>query len=117
MISDIKDAIESLVSSIYLCSDYAVLPLNDSNLTSALKISYDGKCGKDSISAVDAYLTDTKRVQVGKIRIYDMTRTQYNALDEYPGCVSSIVKSDVIETNDCLGIVPVIVTPVNAMYF
>lgn len=49
-----------------------------------------------------------------RIRIYDMTRAQYGTVENYK-CVSSDAVS--AWTNECLGIVPVIVTPVNALYF
>ena len=44
-----------------------------------------------------------------------MTRSQYEKLDRQWSLVEDTAKSEV--TNDCLGIVPVIVTPVNALYF
>ena len=46
--------------------------------------------------------------------IVDITRAQYDTVENY-NCVSSEALS--VWTNECLGIVPVVVTPANAMYF
>ena len=117
VIKDIKTMLENFIARMYVSSDFAALPLNDSNLTSALEVKYDGKCEKDTMQSLDGYLTHSKSVPAGKVRIYDMTRSQYKPLNSYDGCVSSLYGSTVIKTNDCLGIVPVFTTPANALFF
>ena len=66
------------------------------------------------ISQLDRYVTSQGRVAKNTIRIYDMTRSQYEPVENY-NCISSDALSS--WTNDCLGIFPVIVTPTNAMFF
>ena len=55
----------------------------------------------------------------GKMRIVDISKSNYDKASQ--ATVSSVVEEDcyktVVETNDCLGIVPVVVSPVNALYF
>ena len=74
IIKDIKTMLENFIARMYVSSDFAALPLNDSNLTSALEVKYDGKCEKDAMQNLDGYLTHANSVPAGKVRIYDMTR-------------------------------------------
>lgn len=109
---EIKAVLQKLITQYYKLTPFSLLYLNDSTLTSYISISNKGS-GKDSIEHFDDYLTNRQKVNTNTIRIYDVTRSQYESLDSYDGCV---VEND-ISTGNCLGIVPVIVTPANAMYF
>ena len=105
----------------YVNSKYISLYFNDNNLTSYIELTYS-RDGKDSIENLDKYLTNSHKVNKRTVRIYDMTRIQYSKLQVYDGCVSSYeIDEDHnisgYNSNDCLGIVPVIVTPANALFF
>lgn len=115
-IGNIKDSLEKIVNTAYKSSPFVALPFNDNYLTSAIGIKFDHS-DKDSIEAIDSYLTNSRALPQGKIRIYDITRTQYASLNSYDGCVQTSSENTIKNTNDCLGIVPVIVTPANAMFF
>ena len=102
--------------------------LNDSNVTSYCRIVPDvdrktglAKSGMISMEKLDDYLTENYTDIHNKIRIVDITRKQYEATP-FESVQSNLSdESDgskyAIYTNDCLGIVPVIVTPANALYF
>ena len=98
------------------------LYFNDSNLTSYIDIvakqCINGEYGgKSTIQQLDDYVTQHCPIPTGTIRIYDITRAQYSSVENY-NCVSStFADGSQVWTNDCLGIIPVIVTPANAMYF
>lgn len=119
--SSIKGIAETLqfIIKILQTDPYAALRLNDSEITSYIKITDDGS-GVADLDTLDKNLTYTKTLLKNKIRIYDITRSQYNEYDKF-NCVKSLVENDVKSlptwTNDCLGIVPVLVTAPNAMYF
>ena len=110
---DMQNIISSLINQISAINpDFVALYLNDSNLDSCISIRFNNS-EKNSIDVFDKYLTNSITPQQNKIRIYDITRTQYEPLNSYNGCVTT----NETNTNDCLGIVPVIVTPYNAMFF
>lgn len=122
-ISDLSAALHDFIKKYYEKHGYySALYFNDSNLTSFLKIENCKKStdpdeygGKAPLSEFDRNLTSTKSIEKGKIRIYDTTRAQYGVLDKKWNAVSCTSLGE--WTNDCLGIVPVIVTPANAMFF
>ena len=107
--------------------------LNDSNITSYLDIktkpSYIGRHeirdkefsvvssygGLDTIENFDSLLTNGKKVAVNTIRIYDITRTKYAKFENIEH--QFVYTRYDSHSNDFLGIVPVIVTPMNAMFF
>lgn len=98
---------------------FALLYFNDSSLTSYIEVkaqqSASGEYGAiDSLQNLDDLITSHKSVLPGTMRIYDITRAKYDSVANY-NCVSSDALSS--WTNECLGIVPVVVTPANAMYF
>lgn len=99
--------------------DYATLRLNDSELTSYIEVS-DAGSGVASLDMLDKHLTYSKALQKNKIRVYDITRSQYSTFDNHD-CVKSLVENElehkVTQTNDCLGIVPIVTTAANALYF
>lgn len=111
-------ALELVIKNLAI-NPYAALRLNDSNITSYIKI-YDDRSGIADLDTLDKNLTYTKTLLRNKIRVYDITRSQYGEYDK-ANCVKSMVETDIaaqpIWTNDCLGIVPVLVTAPNAMYF
>ena len=101
--------------------EFASIYFNDSSLTSYIKIEAKPSSensneygGMFDIRDFDDLITSQKTVQRGTMRIVDITRAQYQPVQNY-NCVSSEALSSY--TNDCLGIIPVIVTPANAMYF
>lgn len=107
---------------------YTDLILNDSSVTSYCRIVPDvdrktglAKSGMISMEQLDDYLTENYTDIHNKIRIVDITRKQYEPTTF--DSVQSILTDEedgskyAIYTNDCLGIVPVIVTPANALYF
>lgn len=122
-ISDLSSSLVNFITQ-YVNADnaFSYLYFNDSNLTSHLEIGLKpidvlspGKFGqKLSIDVLDDYLTSRRSVVKNTIRIVDMTRSQYDRVDNYD-CVSCEQLSSY--TNECLGIVPVVVTPANAMFF
>ena len=106
-----------------------VLNANDSSLTSCIevktqpsKIQFDqllyGGCSP--MSRLDQLLTKEAKVPTRTIRVYDITRSQYKKFDTSR---QSIVSADFGDgnvdkfSNDFLGIVPVVVTPANALFF
>jgi len=63
----------------------------------------------------DEFLTKQAKVAKDTIRVYDITRSQYSKLVD---CQGTFISSDIdAKENDFLGIVPVIVTPANALFF
>jgi hypothetical protein len=85
--------------------------------------------GKIPLSTLDNYRTGNDRPSIDTIRIVNLKNNKYEALTA--NCIktnltalhegSSILlndeKNDEIYTNECLGYVPIIVSPVNALYF
>lgn len=98
---------------------YGELFLNDSEITSFIEI-HDGGSGIADLNTLDQHLTYSKSLPRNKIRVYDVTRNQYSPYDEHD-CVQSQMTNDQTDakvwTNDCLGIVPVLVAAPNALYF
>lgn len=110
--------LEKIIGSMRV-NPYAVLKLNDTEITSYIEL-HDAGSGVASLDDLDKHLTYSKALLKNRIRIYDITRGQYTAYNEH-NCVKSVVKNEAFEstvqTNDCLGIVPVLVTAPNALYF
>lgn len=117
-INDIKNIISSFIDEYSEESDYATLFFNDTNLTSYFEIKYE-KSSKSDITELDDYITKNRSVHKNTIRFYDITRSQYGILNKTDKIIESELTSpnDKIYTNDFLGIIPVIVTPINAMFF
>lgn len=102
-------------------SNYSSLLSADSFLTSYLNLNITNY-GKSDLSVLDNYMTNSNNgAKPNTIRIYDITRQQYKRFDNYDGCVKTNMQIDSDEirknTNDCLGIVPVLITPANALFF
>ena len=97
-----------------------VLQSNDSNLTSFMHIECISSNESPNVYATldeyDAYLTKHgKSLKANHFKIFDITNAQYGKFD---GFLSSFLSSTEDElANDFLGIVPVVVTPANAMFF
>jgi len=106
----------------YIADDYvfSMMFYNDTDLTSYIDIKLrnftsGAQISGSSLEELDNFITRrTGSIPKDTIRIYDITRSQYGTIQNCK-CVSS----DAISawTNECLGIVPVIVTPANALYF
>lgn len=90
----------------------------DPSLTSFIEITSNdysaGNIGKSRISldTLDRYRTSSSNVDSGKIIIVDITNREYekiNLIDRTANRTSSDV--------ECLGLMPVMVSPVNAMFY
>ena len=112
-------ALELIVLAIKSYNPYAILTLNDSELTSYIEI-VDAGSGVADLDTLDKHLTYSKSLVRNRIRVYDITRKQYEAYDKH-NCVKSRMQTQTSDipmwTNDCLGTVPVLVTAANALYF
>ena len=102
--------------------DFCYLRLLDSDLTSCLRIEADTAAngsGKLTMKQLDDLKVGNVAAIKSKMRIVDISRSNYTSTS-FP-TVSSVIEdgcmSATVETNDCLGIVPVVVSPVNALYF
>lgn len=116
------EALSSFMSNYTDLNGIATLQCNDPSLTSYIDI----KCkplpsmqnaygGMDSLENLDGYLTNNKKPKENTIRIYDMTHAQYSKLDS---SICSYVSTSIDNrSNDFLGIVPIITTPTNALFF
>ena len=85
-------------------------------------ISSYGNVG--TIEELDDLLTGHKKIARNTFRIYDMTRSQYGKFDDNRSSYVSFESTDPslsslndIHENDFLGIVPIVVTPANALFF
>ena len=124
LVSRFKEFIDTYINSIL-----ALASSVDSNITSYIDISMkklegtdDQYGGMSTMDELDQLITGHKKVPVGTMRVYDMTRSKYQKFEQYSKCVmqeNEDISSDLssIETNECLGIVPIVVTPMNALYF
>lgn len=93
----------------------------DSNIQTYLKLSCTNARSL-TLNDLDDLMTGSIYPLSGKIRIVDITHSKYSKLNN----VNAKIVQSAVEledgslisawTNDCLGIVPVIVTPMNAMY-
>ena len=122
-VGDLSSALAMFISSYFeYDKDFSLLYFNDTNLTSYLKISLhsnsseiDSYGAAGDIDSLDNLITHQKGgLPKNTIRIYDMTRAKYQSIQNCQ-CISCDELS--AWTNECLGIVPVIVTPANALYF
>ncbi len=117
-IKDLVDSLRVIVKSIN-DNPLNLLYYTDNQLTSCMTIE-DCCDGYDTLDNLDRLLTGSRSTLKNSMRIYDISRTQYQAYD-LEECVTSLVEDDserrVVATNDCLGIVPVVTTAANAMWF
>ena len=91
---------------------YAEIAKLDSNITSFLEISsIDTDSRTMSLDELDNMRVGIKSRLHNKIRIVDVSKSRYDVAD-FP-----CVQTSGVWTNDALGIFPVIVTPMNAIYF
>ena len=126
-IDEVKDIQKNVKKLITLTleqnnKDLCHLKLIDSNLTSFVRLSADttsSGSGKLTLKQYDDLKIGNMSAILNKMRIVDISRSNYEKAS-YP-TVSSVLSDDcetkVVETNDCLGIVPVVVSPLNALYF
>lgn len=132
-VSALRQNIQFIVNQVNSLHPYVDLKLNDNEITSYCNIIPDidettgmAKSGMIHLSVLDDYLTNNYTDLLNKIRIVDITRHEYEPTPF--NTVKSVIEDDSnsaygrnesysIYTNECLGIVPVIVTPANALYF
>lgn len=117
-VKDLVDSLRVIVKSIN-DNPLNLLYYTDNQLTSCMTIE-DCCDGYDTLDNLDHLLTGSRSTLKNSMRIYDISRTQYQAYD-LEECVTSLVEDDserrVVATNDCLGIIPVVTTAANAMWF
>ena len=110
---------------------YVDMRMNDSDITSYCKIVPDidvetgmARSGLLTTEQLDDYLTNNYTEIKNKIRIVDITRHEYeqapfksvkSIIVDNP--TSALSTTYAVYTNECLGIVPLIVTATNALYF
>lgn len=122
-IADLVDRIEQLIEQIKTSSTlYSDILISDNTLTSYIEISScinDGKMM--SLDEFDKYLTrnilptaDSSNSS-GKMTIVNISNNRYEKTSW--NSIKTKQGSKTIQTNDCLGIVPVIVSPANALYY
>lgn len=130
-VSALRENIQYIVNQVNAMYPYVDLKLNDSEITSYCSIVPDidknsgmARSGMIPTEKLDDYLTNNYTDIQNKIRIVDITRHQYEPTPF--NTVRSVIEDNSvygkkesysIYTNECLGIVPVIVTPANALYF
>lgn len=107
-----------------LADVYTALNTTDSNINSFLVIEPDSKdSGKLGIEDIDGYLTGDKAPTLNTIKIVNTSKTRYQktAFDTVKTQLSddAVLSGEdaEIQSNDCLGIIPVIVSPTVAMYY
>ena len=71
---------------------YATLRLNDSELTSYIELS-DAGSGVASLDTLDKHLTYSKALLKNRVRVYDITRSQYAKFDTH-NCVNSLIDNE-----------------------
>lgn len=108
-------SLQNMLTTAYNDNAMNILALLDSNIQKYLEITNDNDSGKISISKFDSFKTASSTVGLNKIKIVDISRSMYNSVET--NCVKTKYGSDSIYTNDCLGILPIIVTPGNALFF
>jgi hypothetical protein len=121
-INALKERLSEFISTYSHESEYAMLFMNDTNLTSYFDITFD-HARMSELSEFDSYLTNERSVTTNSLRIYDITREVYQQYNTVDHIVESTIEIDehgekkTLYNNDFLGIVPVIVSPFNAMFF
>ena len=129
-VAALRDNIRFIVNSINSMYPYIDLSLVDNDITSYCSIVPDidsesglARSGLLSTEQLDDYLTNNYTDIKNKIRIVDITRNQYeptpfnSVKSTYVDTSTRLSSSYSIYTNECLGIVPLIVTATNALYF
>lgn len=95
----------------------------DTSIQSYLTISSNpDNSGKISLSEFDKFITGEKQADLNTIKIVNLKQNQYNSITA--NCIQTTVsalglgnESNLpIYTNDCLGYVPVIISPYQALY-
>lgn len=107
--------------------DHAILSSineEDSTVTSMLTIftDPDTNSGRLSIEEIDELKTNPSSIPKNTFKIIDISRTNYNKVNF--NCVKSNINisnnkklDKYIQTNEILGVIPVVVSPANALYF
>lgn len=111
--TDLQNLITLLKNEHTSC--FAIL---DSGIRRFLKIVPQSQTGKMALDEFDNLKTSSRNVPLNTIKIVDITRGKYSSIDV--DCVTTKMEIDgsvaYVNTNECLGIVPVIVSPANAIY-
>lgn len=97
--------------------NYADIFMNDNYLTSNSEIRFR-KSGLIDIHQLDDFITNQQTTMRNSIKIVNISRNQFSKVNF--DCVKYSLSSDPgieYSSNDILGIVPVVVTPANALYF
>ena len=91
----------------------------DDSINTCFEIEYNFKHDDNdliTLDKLDEYKT-TGFKDINKIRIIDITQKQYETIDLLSVYSDGSNKYNVIVNNEFLGIMPVIVSPINALYF
>lgn len=83
----------------------------DSSLTSYITLSSDGTTNLIGMDEYDSYRTNNRAGASDEITIVDISRRQYGVLSSWSD------DTDVEHKLECLGIMPVFVSPVQAMFY
>lgn len=85
----------------------------DPTIKSYVKITADTTSGRGllGINALDALKVNAHTLQPNKIRIVDISRQKYGKIDIYDD------DQVTLESCECLGVMPIITTPMNAMMY
>lgn len=83
-----------------------------------MEFSSNPKCKKISLEELDSYRTNTKFIPNNNLLIVDITRSNYSSTLENTVSAKYTVDGETIieNSNECLGIVPIVTTPMNALY-
>lgn len=116
-INYVEYKIENKIDCSLSSNSFYSLYLNDTYLNSYIPITVN-QYRKDTLENFDNFVTTSKQSLQNTIRIYDITKYQYKKLNSTADLVQTRISADTyINTNDCLGIIPIIVTAANALFF
>jgi len=87
-------ALEIIIRNIGI-DPYVALKLNDTEITSYININ-DAGSGVADLDTLDKHLTYSKALLKNRIRVYDITRGQYEKYDRH-NCVTSVIKNQDLE--------------------
>lgn len=116
-IADIRNSLSTFIENVQLSGTQSLFMLLDQYLTSYIEILPESKSSNLlNLSQLDE-LEIGNKISMGTntIRIVDITRSKYQSTEI--NCIKTKIDDREEWTNDCLGIIPVIISPMNALYF
>ena len=94
-------------------SEYSSLSTLDSSITKFMKFDPNPICGLKTIEELDAFRTGEKLQNLNELVIFDTTRGNYTSTIE--NTVKEQYSTSYVNMNDCLGIIPIVTTSLNAI--